>query len=94
MTQQKLKDFEDDEFDILWTEEGKGKLAGHVGSFVCRTKKGEAFRVKLEGSLSFLKECFYNYDLWEGKRLTVRYQALTKRGIPLFPIGVAIREDV
>jgi len=32
----KYKEFIDDEFIIVGAEEGKGILAGHVGSFICK----------------------------------------------------------
>jgi len=38
----KYKEFIDDEFIIIGAVEGKGSLAGHVGSFICKI---EAFRV-------------------------------------------------
>lgn len=36
----KYKQFLDDEFKIVGAIEGKGKLAGHVGAFVCRIEPG------------------------------------------------------
>lgn len=90
---QKVKEFEDAEFDILDVEEGRGKLQGHVGSFICTTAKGNTFNVKLEGNLNYLKECFNKPSLWKGKKLTVRYQGLSgKNKVPRFPVGVAIRD--
>ena len=32
----KYKEFVDDEFIIIGAEEGKGILAGHIGSFICK----------------------------------------------------------
>ena len=88
----KVKSFLDAEFEIIGIEEGRGKLAGHVGAFVCKTGKGGEFRAKLKGSLSHLAELFVNHSLWEGKKLTVRYQNLTSDGMPRFPVGIAIRD--
>ena len=90
---QKFKPFEDDEFPIVGIEEGRGKLRGHVAAFVCEGKDGNTFKAKLDGNTSFLKECFNNSGLWEGKKLTVRYQGLTtKSGVPRFPVGKSIRD--
>lgn len=88
----KLKSFLDDEFKIVAIEEGRGKLAGHVGAFVCETKQGGRFRVKLKGSLSTLKQHFEQPDKCIGKFLTVTYQNLTADGLPRFPVGVTIRD--
>lgn len=89
---QKIKEFDDAEFPIVGIEEGRGKLAGHA-IFVCETKKGGRFTVKLKGETVKLKEYFDNHQLWEGKQLTVKYQGITnKKDVPRFPVGVAIRD--
>lgn len=90
---QKVKKFiGDEEFEIIGIEEGKGKLAGHVGSFVCLAKNGLEFKAKLEGATSFLKECFEDHSLWQGKLLTVEYAELTPDGKPFHGVGKDIRE--
>jgi DNA ligase-1 len=89
----KVKEFLDDEFDIIGVDEGRGKLMGHAAAFVCRTKLGSTFKAKMKGETSKLKEYFDNSSLWEGKRITVRYQNLTSDGIPRFPIALSIREE-
>lgn len=90
---QKVKEFEDAEFDIVGIEEGRGKLAGHVGSFICRTADGKEFLAKMSGETERLREYFLNHSLWSGKQLTVKYQGLTgANGVPRFPVGIAIRD--
>lgn len=90
---QKVKEFEDAEFTIIGIEEGRGKLQGHVGSFVCKTSSGKEFLAKMSGDTSKLQEYFENHTLWKDKKLTVQYQGLTgKEGVPRFPVGVAIRD--
>jgi DNA ligase 1 len=88
----KVKKFETDEFPILGFEEGRGRLKGHVGSFLCETKDGKRFYAKQKGKLANLKKYFIYHDLWKGKKLTVQYQNLTQDGIPRFPVGIAIRD--
>ena len=88
---QKVKEFLDDEFEIMDVEEGRGKLAGHVGAFVCKTVDGKIFKAKMSGDTEYLKNYFENHDLWKGMKLTVKYQGLTSYGIPRFPVGKAIR---
>lgn len=91
----KVKEFQDAEFKIVGIEEGKGKLAGHVGAFVCTTKSGEKFKAKMVGELSHLKTLYENEKLWKGKSLTVQYQGLTgKNKVPRFPVGLRIRADL
>jgi ATP-dependent DNA ligase len=89
---QKVKKFVDAEFEIVGFEEGRGRLQGHIGSFVCKTKDGKLFKAKQKGKLSKLKEYFDDHSLWQGKKLTVQYQNLTPDGIPRFPVGKAIRD--
>jgi len=90
---QKVKEFDDGEFDIVDIEEGRGKLSGHVGSFVLKTATGTLFKAKLRGDVDRLKEYFENHKLWIGKKLTVQYQGITgKEEVPRFPVGVAVRD--
>jgi len=89
----KVKEMQDDEFEIIGIEEGRGKLAGHVGAFVCRTKDGQEFKAKPAGATERLREYFRDSTLWKGKSLTVQYQDLTSYGIPRFPVGLRIRES-
>lgn len=86
----KVKEFEDAEFEIVGTEEGRGKMAGKA-IFVCKTKKGETFNVKMKGSLDNLAKYLNNKKVI-GKQLTVRYQGFTNGDVPRFPVGVAIRD--
>lgn len=91
---QKVKEFEDAEFRVVDVEEGRGKLAGHVGAFVCMTATGERFNAKLMGSLDALKAYWDGpRSAWAGKLLTVRYQGLTNGSVPRFPVGVRFREE-
>jgi DNA ligase-1 len=89
----KLKEFDDDEFEIIGIEEGRGKLAGHVGAFVCKTSDGKTFLAKMSGDTEKLADYFKDHSLWSGKRLTVQYQGLTgKERVPRFPVGKSIRD--
>jgi DNA ligase-1 len=90
----KIKEFEDAEFKIVGMNEGRGKLAGHVGSFICETSTGEKFDVKLKGDTTELQRCFKERSLWQNKMLTVQYQGLTNTNkVPRFPVGLRIRDD-
>lgn len=89
----KVKLFMDDEFEVVGIEEGNGKLIGHVGSFICRTKEGQEFGAKMTGKQSNLKDYFDNHSLWTGKFLTVRYFGLSKTNkVPRFPTGIILRD--
>jgi DNA ligase-1 len=88
----KMKEFIDDDFDIVGVVEGKGKMAG-LAIFECRAKNGNVFAVKMEGELEGLRKYLVDESTWRGKKLTVKYFTLTrKNGVPRFPVGKAIRD--
>jgi DNA ligase 1 len=90
---QKIKEFDDAEFEICGIEEGRGKLQGHVGAFKCKNSVGTEFLAKMSGDTERLRDYFENHKLWKGKKLTVKFQGLTgANGVPRFPVGVAIRD--
>ena len=93
----KLKDFVDSEFKIVGVEEGRGKLRGHVGAFVCEVPVGDTMAtcaVKLAGDTSVLAQAWQQPDKWIGKMLTVKYQGRTAAGVLRFPVGLRLREEV
>lgn len=91
----KIKQFDDAEYMCTGIEEGRGKLAGH-GIFVCRVgnKTGPEFRAKMKGSQAELTKYFEHPDRYIGRLVTVKYQGLTKNGIPRFPVALRMRTDV
>ena len=93
----KLKDFVDAEFKIVGVEEGRGKLKGHVGAFVCEVPVGDTMTtcaVKLAGDTSVLAQAWQQPDKWIGKMLTVKYQGRTATGSLRFPTGLRLRDEV
>jgi len=89
----KVKEMQDEDFEILGIEEGRGKLSGMVGAFVCRIGEDSQFNVKMSGQTERLRDYFENHSLWKGKKLTVQFQDYTSYGIPRFPVGLRIRES-
>lgn len=90
----KIKGSMDDEFEVIGVDEGRGKLAGHAGAFLCKTKAGAEFKAKLVGELSGLRKYFEDPGLAVGRHLTVEYRGLTgKNGVPRFPVALRFRED-
>lgn len=87
----KYKDFLDEEFEIIGGFSAQGKDSGTV-IFTCRTKNGTIFNVRPKGSFELRKSYLDQLDLHIGKMLTVRYQNLSDDGVPVFPIGLEIRD--
>lgn len=91
----KVKTMRDGEFEVVGYTEGRGKLMGKVGAWVCKTKDRVEFKAKMEGSLDDLPP-FGSADAnsYIGQFLTVRYQGLTPDGSLRFPVGVKFKDEV
>lgn len=90
----KVKEFLDDEFEVVGVEAGRGKMADKA-IFVCKTDAGTEFRVKMKGDLDELKKYLENPSLAIGKMLTVQYQGVTGANkVPRFPVGLRLFEEV
>jgi len=88
---QKYKKFFDAEFPIISGKEGTGNEEGCV-IFICQTKNKNTFAVRPKGSRELRRKWLQNIDQIIGKSLTVRYQELSEDGIPIFPVGIVIRD--
>jgi ATP-dependent DNA ligase len=90
---QKVKDFVDAEFEVLDIVEGGGRFKG-AAIFVCRATETETFTCVMEGDMDYRRSLFTDRDaiLKQKPYLTVRYQELSKDGVPIFPVGVILRE--
>jgi len=91
MDLQKHKPFVDDEFEIVGAHEGAGNDAGTI-VWECVTKKKKRFSVKPEGDRDTRKWYWEHRKEYIGKKITVKYQELSDEGVPIFPVGVAIRD--
>lgn len=88
----KLKDFQDDEFEIIGWARGKGKFE-NVPTFKCKTADGKEFDCTPKGSDAERSRMLEVADSLVGKHLKVRYFDYTDDGVPHYPVGLAIRED-
>lgn len=89
----KVKSFHDDEAIVTEYEAGKGKYTGMVGSLVCRSRHGAAFKVG--SGLVDSQRSYQSKSLPPiGSVITFQYFELTKDGIPRFPTYLRIRPDV
>jgi len=88
---QKYKTFIDAEFKIINVREGEGSFKG-CAIFVCDNGFGETFDCNPEGTIEHKQEFYKNREQLIGKNLTIRYQELSEKKIPLFPIGQNIRD--
>ncbi len=89
---QKVKVFQDAEFEIVDVVAGKGKMSDK-GVFVCKTDEGKEFKAKMIGSLDDLCKYLDDKDAYIGRMLTVKYQKLSAENIPVFGVAMRLRED-
>jgi DNA ligase-1 len=87
----KLKDFVDSEYKILDVVDGEGSDVG-LAIFVLDAGNGQTFNCRPEGTQENRAELYKNRKQLINKYMTVRYQELSRDGVPIFPVGVAIRE--
>lgn len=87
---QKLKTFEDDEFEIVSFTEGTGIEKGLV-IWICKTKENKIFNVRPKGTHEEREKLFKNGNKYIGKMLTVRFFGYTNDSIPRFPVGIGLR---
>jgi len=90
----KFKQFEDAEFKVIGKNEGNGKLAGHVGSFIFQMEDGTTFKAKMKGAQSILKHAWNNFEEYDQKIMTVQFQGRTNGNKPRFPVALRLREDL
>jgi len=84
---EKVKDYQDSEFEIIGGKEGTGTDQGCV-VYRCITETGGEFDARPRGTVEDRKQMFINLSNDIGKMLTVRYAELSDDGIPLQPVGI------
>lgn len=89
----KMKDFVDGEFTVVRLEEGRGKLQGHVGAFVCVTAEGVEFGAKGAMPNAVLRQAWLEPEKWVGKTMTVKYFGKTAEGSLRFPSALRLRDE-
>jgi len=89
---QKVKQFEDEEYEVVGGKDGQGREAGLV-IFRCKTDSGKHFDVRPKGTSEERALMFKNLQKYIGKKLTVKFQGLTDDGLPRFPVGLNFRPD-
>lgn len=87
----KFKVFEDAEFRIVDVVQACGKDAG-TAIFVCETAQFDKFRVRPSGTLESRRQMWLERANHIGKKLTVQYQELSDTGVPIFPVGLGVRD--
>jgi len=90
---EKVKEFEDEEFEIVGGKEGTGTDEGCV-VYRCITTEGKEFDARPRGSVEDRKQMLINLPNDIGKPLTIRFAEWSEDGIPLQPVGIPEAEAV
>lgn len=87
----KYKQFEDEEFEVVDVEEGKGSESNSAIFVVKDNKSDQIMRVRPRGSVAKRRWQFKNKDKYIGEMLTVRYQNTDNNpegSLPRFARGI------
>lgn len=90
---EKVKEFLDEEFEIIGGKEGTGTDAGCV-IYRCKTKEGKEFDARPRGTVEDRQAMLINLPNDIGKMLTVRFAEWSDDGVPLQPVGIPEAEAV
>ncbi len=84
----KLKPYLDAEGTVVGYVPGKGRHQGRLGALVVEDDRGRRFKVGT-GLTDKARQC----PPALGLRVTYRYQSLTQKGLPRFPVFVRVRPE-
>jgi DNA ligase-1 len=91
----KYKEFIDEEFEITGYKQGTGTDAGAI-VFICRVGKGKGrnllFDARPRGEINKRRIMWGKRKSYLGRMLTVRFQEWSDKGVPIFPVGLEIRD--
>jgi len=88
---EKMKSFDDAEFEIIGGKEGAGLDEGCI-IYRCITEDGLEFDVRPRGTVEYRRKWFNELDSAIGEPLTVRFPERTDSGIPSQPVGLVVRD--
>lgn len=98
---QKVKFMKNEEFPIsgfteelvyLTNRDGVSKTAHKAVVWECSLPSGKKFTCRPKGTLESRVEAYKTAEEQIGKLLTVQFQCLSDDGVPIFPIGIAVRD--
>ena len=86
----KVKNFMDDEYEIIGYTTGVGKFEGCI-VWICTTEDGTEFKVVPQGTMEERKELYEQAEQYIGELLKVKFFELTDDNVPRFPVGLGFR---
>ncbi len=89
---EKMKLFQNDEFEIIGGKEGVGSDEGCV-IYRCITKEGKEFSARPKGTVGDRKQMLIELPESIGKMLTVRFAEYSDEGVPQHTVGVPVEAE-
>lgn len=89
----KIKQFQDEEFEIIEVLEGKGNWAGYAKHLLLKLPNGETFQSGIRGNQEYAKELLERKDEFVGKSATVVFHNYTPKGVPRFPVAKYLYDE-
>lgn len=90
---EKVKDYDDAEFEIVGGKEGTGTDAGCV-IYRCVTEGGLEFDARPRGTVLDRQQMFRELPDSIGKMITIRFAEYSDDGVPLQPVGIPEAEAI
>jgi len=89
----KLKNFMDDEFEVVGYHHGSGREKDCV-VWDCITKEGIKFGARPMGTVAEREQMLRDAEQYISKKLTIKYQGKSDDGVPIFPVAVCFRNNL
>ena len=87
----KYKNFIDEEVTIIGFSATVGTEEGAI-KYLVKDLRNNEFHIRPRGTIEERKNLFQIGNELIGKQLTIRYQELSEKGVPRFPVAIAIRD--
>ena len=90
----KLKLFDEDDFEVIGFKTGEaGTKEGKAVIWKCKTEEGQEFDVRPTGSIAERELEYKNAKKRIGQMYSVKFKGTSDEGKPMFPVGLAFKED-
>ena len=87
----KYKEFQDEEATVIGVDKATGSEEG-AAMLMVRDSRNNEFLIRMRGPVERRRNWYEHQDLILGASVTIRYQELTDKGVPRFPVGIAVRD--
>jgi len=87
----KYKQFMDEEATIIDFSKGIGTEEGAI-EYIVKDVRGNVLKLRPKGTIEERRRLFEEGKCLIGKKVTIRFQELSEKNVPRFPLVVCIRD--